>query len=253
MNREISATLLVLMLISASAAAQVNARQNSVNISVEVGPLSFARNDVRVPGDSGTEFDMREITGKGLEPFARINADWQVDSRHGIRFVIAPLEVSGTGSLPTETLFAGETFAAGEVNGTYRFSTYQFTYHYTFEPRGNWKWRIGFTGLVRDANIALSQGGVAANDDNVGFAPLLHVGAEYGFSDRWQFILDFDGLAGGPGRAFDVALKASYDIDEKWRIGGGYRLLEGGVDTEEVYNFAWVNYALLEFGYRFGR
>ena len=86
-----------------------------------------------------------------------------------------------------------------------------------------------------------------------GFAPLLHVGAEYRLSDRWQFLLDFDGLAGGPGRAFDVALKANYDINDNWRVGAGYRLLEGGVDSNAVFNFAWVNYAVLEVGYRFAR
>lgn len=240
-------------MISASAPAQVTRTETSLNVSVELGALSFARNDVRVPGDSGTKFDMLEITGKGAEPFARFNVDWQINSRHGVRLVMAPLEVSGTGDLLTATVFAGETFGVGEVDGTYQFSTYQFTYHYTFEPRGDWRWRIGFTALVRDADIALSQGAVTANDDDVGFAPLLHVGAEYQLSDRWQFLLDFDGLAGGPGRAFDVALKANYDIDDNWRIGAGYRLLEGGVDSKAVYNFAWINHAVLEVGYRFTR
>jgi hypothetical protein len=253
MNRGISAIPPLLILISASARAQVTDTENSLNVSVELGALYFARNDVRVPGNSGTEFDMLEITGESSESFARINADWQINSRHGLRLVIAPLEVSGTGYLPTETLFEGEAFAAGEVDGIYRFSTYQFTYHYTFEPRGDWQWRIGFTGLVRDANIALSQGAVTTNDDDVGFAPLLHVGAEYRLSDRWKFLLDFDGLAGGPGRAFDVAVKANYDINDNWRVGAGYRLLEGGVDSKAVYNFAWVNYAVLEVGYRFAR
>jgi len=81
----------------------------------------------------------------------------------------------------------------------------------------------------------------------------MDVGAEYGISDRWRFILDFDGLAGGPGRAFDVALKASCDINDQWRIGGGYRLFEGSVVSEEVFNFAWANYAMIELGSGFGR
>ena len=39
--------------------------------------------------------------------------------------------------------------------------------------------------------------------------------------------LDFDGLAGGPGRAFDIALKGIYELGSGWRIGAGYRMLEG--------------------------
>ncbi len=140
---------------------------------------------------------------------------------------------------------------SGAVQGKYQFNVLKLSYRYALEPRGNWQWRIGFTGLIRDADIALRQGNVAANDDNVGFAPLFHLDGEYRLPGRWGLQFDFDGLAGGPGRAFDIALKATYDIGRSWQVGGGYRLLEGGVDTDDVYNFAWINYLLLEVGYRF--
>jgi hypothetical protein len=55
--------------------------------------------------------------------------------------------------------------------------------------------------------------------------------------------MDFDGLAGGgPGRAFDVALKVGYDFNRHVSLNAGYRLLEGGADVEQVYNFSWFNY-----------
>ena len=71
------------------------------------------------------------------------------------------------------------------------------------------------------------------------------------FGDRWLFALDFDGLAGGPGRLFDVALKLEYDLTERWRVGAGYRTLEGGADTDDVYTFAWLHYGVLDISYRF--
>ncbi|CAB5128823.1 hypothetical protein D3OALGA1CA_3095 [Olavius algarvensis associated proteobacterium Delta 3] len=55
--------------------------------------------------------------------------------------------------------------------------------------------------LIRDAEIELSQPGVSTSDKNVGFAPLIFFSGEYAFAKRWTGILDFDGLAGGPGRA----------------------------------------------------
>ena len=64
-------------------------------------------------------------------------------------------------------------------------------------------------------------------------------------------LFDFDGLAGGPGRALDLSLKLGYQVNDDWRISLGYRGLEGGVDTDDVYNFAWFNTALLAFDYRF--
>ena len=64
-------------------------------------------------------------------------------------------------------------------------------------------------------------------------------GAEWAVS--WRRV----GLAGGPGRLFDVALKLEYDLTEQWRIGAGYRTLEGGADTDDVYTFAWLHYGVL--------
>jgi len=85
----------------------------------------------------------------------------------------------------------------------------------------------------------------------VGVAPLLNFSADWAFARRWKAIFDFEGLAGGPGRALDLALKVRYDLTDRWSLGAGYRMLEGGVDNDEVYNFSWFNYALLTIGYRF--
>jgi hypothetical protein len=105
--------------------------------------------------------------------------------------------------------------------------------------------------LIRDANIELQQGAKRANDDDVGFVPLIHLYGEYRFAPRWLFTLDFDGLASSQGRALDLALKLSYDVTDQWRLGGGYRTLEGGADNDDVYTFAWLHYGFVSLGYRF--
>jgi hypothetical protein len=56
--------------------------------------------------------------------------------------------------------------------------------------------------------------------------------------------VDADALAGGPGRAEDVTVKIGYEIDDRWGVRAGYRTVEGGADVEEVYNFAWLHYAV---------
>jgi len=221
-----------------------------IGIGLETGALRLARNDARIPGDTGTEFDVTTLTGEDAGAFVRVDAHWRIDARHGLRVVLAPLEVSGTGRLARETRFAGASFAPGEAEGTYRFDAYKLTYRYTFPERGRWRWGVGFTALVRDAKIELAQGGTSAKDENVGFVPALHVSGEYGPSERWTFGFDFDGLAGGPGRLLDLALKLHYDLGGNWHVGGGYRTLEGGADTDEVFNFAWLNYAVLDIRYR---
>jgi hypothetical protein len=116
--------------------------------------------------------------------------------------------------------------------------------------KSTWRLHTGGTVLIRDAEIELQQNDVKASDSNVGVVPLLSLAAEWSFMDRWEAIFDFDGLAGGPGRAFDTAIKLQYDLTDRWRIGAGYRTLEGGVDNNTVYNFAWFHYAFISVGYQ---
>lgn len=244
----------LLLSLAAEAGAQPTSTDASrFSLGIEIGPVWFSRNDVRIPGTTGTEFDMTDLTGSGPDLFARVDGSWRINDRHGVRFVLAPLEITGSGMLLRDTDFAGATFPAGPTHAAYQFNAYKLTYRYTLRNPHAWLWRVGFTGIVRDANIELTQGELQANDDNVGFVPALHVSGEYAFAERWKFLLDFDGLAGGPGRLFDVAVRLDYELNEDWRIGGGYRFLEGGADTDDVYNFAWLHYAVLSLEYSFGR
>ena len=165
---------------------------------------------------------------------------------------MAPFEFSATGTFNNDVFFVDQTFTAGEpVDATYRFDSYRASYRYTFHDGEHWHWRIGITAKIRDAEISLSQPGKSASDANTGLVPLLNLYAEYRLADRWLAVLDFDGLASPQGRAIDLALTARYDINRQWFIGGGYRMLEGGADNSEVYNFAWFNYLVLSAGYRF--
>ncbi len=240
-----------LLVPNVAAWGQTAAADSRFGIGLETGGVWFSRNDIRIPSDSGSKFDMTDLTGKGPALFARLDGHWNVNDKHGFRVVLAPLEVSDSGDLQQDTEFAGESFPAGPTEGTYKFNIYKVTYRYTFVDKPGLRWRVGFTGAVRDANVALRQGALAANDDNVGFVPALHLSSDYRIADRWMLRFDFDGLAGGPGRLFDIAVKLDYALNDGWRIGGGYRTLEGGADTDDVYSFGWLHYAVLDVRYQF--
>ncbi|HKJ89212.1 MAG TPA: hypothetical protein VKA48_11985 [Gammaproteobacteria bacterium] len=246
----VAALLLAPLLLAASPRAPAIDR-SAFGVTLEGGGVWFSRNDVRIPGDTGTRFDLLRLTGTGPDGYFRLRAHWNITPRHGLRIGVAPLEVSGTGNLDKVTRFAGETFSPGRTRATYRFSTYRLTYRYTFAEGPAYLWRVGFTGLVRDAKIQLDQGAKQARDTNVGFVPLLHLDGRMRIAPGWSFVLDFDGLASSQGRALDLAIQVQRDLGEHWRLGGGYRTLEGGADNDEVYNFAWLHYGFASLSYRF--
>jgi hypothetical protein len=215
-------------------------------VELEGGAVWQSRNDVQIPNDeTGTRFSIIDVTGKGPWPAGRLFLTWNINDRHGLRALLAPLSITETGDIPGPVNFAGQTYLPDEsVEATYQFNSWRLTYHYRFLAREKLRLWIGFTAKIRDAKIELSQGETTSKDTDVGFVPLLYLAADWRFAARWHVLFDFDGLAGGPGRAFDTALKLGYDLSDRWGITGGYRMLEGGADVESVYNFAWLHYAV---------
>ena len=244
--------VLVLLLLATSVHLHAGNNVKRFNLEFEGGPVWQSTNDVRIPGDSGTEFSFKDLTGAGPYAYGRFTLGWNIRERHGLRLVAAPLRINGTGTFDQPVSFAGTAFAADtSTEGKYKFDTYRLTYRYLFLNRQEWRLRAGATVLLRDAEIELEQNGIKASDSNVGVAPLLSFAADWMFADRWAAMFDFEGLAGGPGRAFDVALKVQYDLNDNWYAGAGYRILEGGADNDTVYNFAWFNFFFFSAGYRF--
>jgi hypothetical protein len=216
-------------------------------IEIEGGPVWQTRNDVRIPNDaSGTKFSLVEVLGSGPYAAGRAYITWNASERHSCRILLAPLSITGTGALASPVDFAGESFKAGvPTETTYRFNSWRATYRYRLRNGERAAWWIGFTAKVRDAKIQLDQAGVTARKTDVGFVPLLHIGGLYRWRGRWHVVLDLDALAGGPGRAEDVALEFRYDAGGRWRLSGGYRTVEGGADVDAVYAFAWLHYIVL--------
>ncbi len=212
-------------------------------LEVEAGPVWQSKNDVQIPNDdTGTRFSLADLVGEGPWLSARAYFTWNISERHGIRALLAPLSYTETGTFDEPVNFVGETYLPGvPTEATYQFNSWRLSYSYRFYQSDRWKLWIGFTAKVRDAKIELRQGDTTSKDSDVGFVPLLHFAADWRIAERWHLILDLDALAGGPGRAEDLALKVGFDVSDQWTVTAGYRTVEGGADTDEVYNFAWFN------------
>ncbi len=223
-----------------------------LNLSAETGTAWFSRNDIRIPGDDGTRFDLLDLTGSGPDPYIRLYATYEFNNRHSLRLNIAPLRVDGTGILDKEVFFDGSTFEADiPTKGTYKFNTYRLTYRWMYHRGMNWHGGIGGALLVRDAKVELKQGPLKASNTDLGFVPLLHLYGAYFINDRLSAILDVEGAGASQGRAIDAALKVVYEWPSGWHAAAGYRTLEGGADNNSVYTFAWLHFALFEIGYAF--
>jgi len=229
-------------------APQLNA-QSPPRLTAELeGGLTWqSYNNVQIPNDeTGTRFSLSDLIGSGPWASARLYLTWQPSPKHGVRLLVAPLTVTGTGIPTTSLRFAGASYQTGQpLSGTYTFNSYRLTYRYrVHDNRRTTAW-IGFTAKIRDASIALEQNGTTSRKDDLGFVPLLHLSGQWRFAEQWELSLDADALAGGPGRAEDVAVKVGRALGRGWVVRAGYRMVEGGADVESVYTFAWLHSAVL--------
>lgn len=241
---------MILLLIPATALAEENG--DKFSLELEAGVVGQAYNKIQIPNDAtGTRFSLKDIAGSGPYSSLRFSGKMRIGSRSELQLILAPFKASETGCLAETVQYNGVSFTAGDVKAKYIFSTYRLTYRYTFRNTPKWKLSIGATALIRDADVALEQGGKRTNYDNVGFVPLLNFKSTYIFSEGLQFHFDFNGLAGGPGRLLEGDARLQFTLGGNVYMGLGYRFLEGGVDIDDVYNFAMLHQTYLVLGYSF--
>lgn len=231
---------------------KVNTLYAQANIDIETGVVITGYNDVRIPGDIGTLFSLKDDLTAKTKIFYRLRASYTIKSRHTLSLLYAPLEVKSEGSVPSDISFAGELFPANsDIKATYKFNSYRLTYRYDFIQKPKLDFGLGFTAKIRDARIALQSNGLLGEKSNVGFVPIINFRLLWKIDDKLGLLFEGDALAAPQGRAEDVLIAATYRVNDHIRLRAGYRILEGGADNDEVYGFALFHYASLGVSYSF--
>lgn len=216
------------------------------SIDIESGLAYTGYNDVRIPGNSGTDLSLSEDLKAESTEFVRLRLALDLGNRHQLLFLVAPLRIESSGTVGRDVDFNGVRFDSGvPLVARYRFDSYRVTYRYTLVEGERIRAGIGFTGKVRDAAIALKVlgGSEYSEKSNTGFVPLINFAFDWRFASKLGLLLEGDALAAPQGRAEDVLLALYGHPTRQLRLRLGYRVLEGGADNDEVYTFALVHYA----------
>ncbi len=215
-------------------------------VEAEAGPVWQGKNEAQIPSDSGTRFSIAALEN-GAHLAGRVYLGYRLSERHELRALYAPLTIDVSGRPDQPIQFQGQTFSpASNIDARYKFNSYRLTYRYVFLNDDSWTLRVGATAKIRDALIRVSQGSFSAERSNVGFVPLLHFSGAFHVNANIHLNFDIDALAAKQGRAEDVALTVGYRPSELTEFRLGYRTVEGGADGGgDVYNFAWLHYAVL--------
>jgi hypothetical protein len=215
-------------------------------IDLESGLVSTGYNDVRIPGDLGTFFSLKDDLTPEQKIYFRLRLNYTFGSRHTLSVLFAPLTTISKGAIPFDVNFAGELFPANtNLEASYKFNSYRLTYRYEIVKKPKLDFGMGLTAKIRDARIALESENLSAEKTNIGFVPIINFRLHWRPGEHLGILLDGDALAAKQGRAEDVLLAATYKFSDHFAMKAGYRILEGGADNNEVYNFALFHYGVL--------
>jgi len=222
------------------------------SVDAEAGLASSGYNNVQIPRDMGTEFSLSKDLKTDSTFFFRLRLGYQLGQRHTLSVLVAPLSLNASGSVNKSIRFFEEDFPADvPLKAVYRFNSYRLTYRYDFIRKENLRLGFGFTAKIRDAAISVEGNNQKSEKTNVGFVPLINFRFEWFFAKKLSLLLEGDALAAPQGRAEDVLLALQLHLNKDLTLKAGYRILEGGANVEEVYNFALIHFVIAGATYRF--
>jgi hypothetical protein len=216
------------------------------SVDLESGVVFSGYNHVQIPGRTGTRFSLSKELKTDPGFFYRIRLTYSFGDRHHISALVAPLRLDSGGQVHRLVRFNQVEFEPdAPLRAKYRFDSYRLTYRYDFLRMEALRIGLGFTAKIRDASISLQDNQKKTEKKNTGFVPLLNFKMEWMFFRPLGMLLEGDGLAAPQGRAEDVLLALQYYATRRLMLKAGYRVLEGGVDVDEVYNFTLVHYVVV--------
>ena len=208
-------------------------------VDVETGSVMTGYNDIRIPGDLGTLFSLKDDLKSKTKIFYRLRASYTLQSRHTISLLYAPLEIKSAGRVTYKISFNGVLFDANtDIKSIYKFNSYRFTYRYHLISQTKIILDLGFTAKIRDANVHLYSTKQTTESTSIGFVPIINFNFNWNINEAWDLHLNGDALVTPQGRAGDIQLAITYQCSDPINIRMGYRILEEGTDTATALSYS---------------
>jgi hypothetical protein len=222
-------------------------------VNLESGAFFTDINDIR-NGNNGTLFSLKNDFQTPVSPFLRLRAGYLSNGKNHFSFLYAPLKIVETGTIEKDILFDGKNFKANlPIEAVYKFNSYRFTYNRRIISKDNFKFGIGLSAKIRDAGVSLKNRELLSENFSIGFVPLINLLANWDISQKMGVDFLGEGIAASKGRAIDLSLSGRYSFTKNLQGNIGYRLLEGGANGTNRYNFIQLHFIFASLNYSFNK
>jgi hypothetical protein len=222
-------------------------------VNLESGAFFTGINDIR-NGNNGTLFSLKNDFQTPVSPFLRLRVGYISNGKNHFSFLYAPLKIVENGTLEKDILFDDNNFKANiPIEAVYKFNSYRFTYNRIIISKENFKLGVGLSLKIRDAGFSLKNRELSSEYFSIGFVPLINVLANWDISQKMGIDFFGEGLAASKGRAIDISLSGRYSLSKNLQGNIGYRLLEGGANGTNRYNFILFHSIFASLNYSFNK
>jgi hypothetical protein len=220
-------------------------------VNIESGVLFTGSNNIR-NGNNGTLFSLKNDFSTPASPFFRLRAGFLLNDKHHFSILYAPLKIEVNGTIDRDILFDGKNFIANlPLETIYKFNSYRLTYNRRIISNNKFKFGLGFSAKIRDAGTSLKNKELLSENFSIGFVPLVNVLANWDISQKVGVEFFGEGIVASKGRAIDLSLSGKYNFTKNLQGNIGYRLLEGGADGTNRYNFIQLHFAFASLNFSF--
>jgi hypothetical protein len=220
-------------------------------VNIELGVLFTGTNNIR-NGNNGTLFSLKSDLSTPASPFLRLRAGFLLNDKNHFSILYAPLKIVVTGTIDRNIFFDGGNFKANiPLEAVYKFNSYRLTYNRRIINNNNFKFGLGLSAKIRDAGTSLENEELLKENFSIGFVPLINVLANWDISQKVGVEFFGEGIIASKGRAIDLSLSGRYNFTENLKGNIGYRLLEGGADGANLYNFIQLHFIFARLNFSF--
>jgi hypothetical protein len=204
------------------------------SISLDIGQTATVFNHFAIPN---TDQDRVSLPTDDTLTSFRVTGYFDLSSGNQIYVLLAPLETEYNFTSNKNFEFADNNYTSGtDTTVKYKFNSWRLGYLWKWKS-ANMDYWAGFVAKVRDANIEVAQGSRSSAFDNIGLVPLASFGFDFRLFSNISIFSHTDALGASQGSAYDSQIELRLKLSSI-SVSLGKRILGGGADNDEVYNFA---------------
>lgn len=206
---------------------------------IETGLVATGKNDVRIPGATGTNFSLKDDFDAKSALHFRFKLVQPLAEKHRLVFTYAPLKVTSSGKTKRDIFLGDAHFVPGlNLEGEYRLDTYRQSYILDLMKNAKTAFSVGASVEIRDEAIKLAGDDYYGKRIDTNIVFLANAGLKSQISKNSSLLIEGDFLIDKDNSCNDLYLGMYNRILKDSGFKYGYRIIQRKTDKDTIHNNA---------------